>query len=63
MNRATSKQRQVLIAYLRRGSYKEAAAELDINENTARTRIGHMLKVNGWNSIAQAAFHLGRGDL
>lgn len=55
---ATAKQRAVLVAYLRLGSYKKAAEKLGINENTARTRIGHCLKVNECDTVAQLAYKL-----
>lgn len=62
MTRATRRQRLVLVAYLKHGSYKAAADELRINENTARSRIGNLLKINGWENVAQAAYHFGRGE-
>ena len=62
LDRATRRQRQVLVAYLKHGSYKAAANELGINENTARTRIGHLLRLNGWHTVAQAAYQLGKDE-
>ncbi len=60
MNRATRRQRAVLVAYLMTGSYKAAAKQLGMNENTARGWVSEMLKANGWENVAQAAFELGR---
>lgn len=60
LSRATTKQRQMLITYLRCGSYKKAAKELGINENTARGRIGYLLRTTGARNVAEAAFWLGR---
>lgn len=63
MTPPTKRQRQVLVAYLKHGSYKAAAHELGIPEGTARSRIGHLLVLNGWKTAAQAAYYLGRGDI
>lgn len=57
------RQREVLVAYIKHGSYRAVAEELGINENTARTRIGYVLRKNGWESVAQAAYRLGREEL
>jgi DNA-binding NarL/FixJ family response regulator len=53
------RQREVLIAYIQTGSYRQTAQQLGINEATARTRIAFVLRKNGWHSIAQAAYRLG----
>lgn len=57
--KATPRQRAVLIAYLRCGSYKAAAKDLGINEGAARSRIFQMLKATETKTIAEAAFRLG----
>ena len=59
----TRRQRAVLVAYIKHGSYKAAANELGILEGTARSRIGWMMHQNGWENIAQAAYQLGKGEI
>lgn len=59
LDRATDKQRAVLIAYLRYGSYKAAAEKLHMNENTARGHVARLMKVMEVKSVAQAAYQLG----
>lgn len=53
---ATRRQRAVLIAYMEKGSIKEAAASLGINENTARTRLHSFYKRAQVRNIAHAAY-------
>jgi DNA-binding CsgD family transcriptional regulator len=56
------RQREVLTVYVQTGSYEETARQLGIKPGTARTRIGWVLRKNGWHSIAQAAYQLGIED-
>lgn len=58
MSGSTAKQRAVLVAYLRTGSYSQAAKQLGINENTARGRVAHLMKTKGCQSVAQLAYRL-----
>lgn len=59
----TRRQRAVLEAYVRHGTYRDAADELGITEGAARSRIGWLCKKNGWKGIAQAAYHLGMDEV
>ncbi len=62
MTTATRRQRAVLVAYLMTGSYKAAAKQLGMNEATCRKWVSELLKANGWENVAQAAFELGREE-
>jgi DNA-binding NarL/FixJ family response regulator len=55
----TRRQRAVLEAYVKHGTYRGAAEELGITITAAETRMGYLLQKNGWHSVAQAAYYLG----
>lgn len=61
--RPTRRQLEVLRAYIRAGSVAAAAHELQLSETTVRQHLSGLYRRTGCLNAAQAAFHLGLGDL
>ena len=61
--RLTRRQLEVLRAYIRAGSVAAAAYELQLSETTVRQHLSGLYRRTGCLNAAQAAFHLGKGDL
>ena len=61
--RPTRRQLEVLRAYIRAGSVAAAAHELQLSETTVRQHLSWLYRRTGCLNAAQAAIHLGRGDL
>jgi DNA-binding NarL/FixJ family response regulator len=59
----TRRQLEVLRAYIRAGSVAAAAHELQLSETTVRQHLSGLYRRTGYVNAAEAAFHLGRGDL
>lgn len=61
--RPTSRQLEVLRAYVGAGSMAAAAYELGISETTVRQHLSGLYRRTGCLNAAQAAYWLGRGEL
>lgn len=57
--KATPFQRQMLEAYIERGTIKDAAAHIGIKEQAGRHRLMAMYKRTGVKNAAEAAYWLG----
>lgn len=56
---ATDKQREILVAYIRWGSIKQAAFAVGIKEQAARHRLQSLYRRTGTANAVQAAYLLG----